>query len=108
MTSSHMLICPTDLVEWRKRNGVSLSAISAATKISQRYLEAIEGGKFNRLPGGVYNLSYLRQYAQAINYEEDDLLEYYRSMVAPETPAPPVPEAPQKWFNRVWHRLCFL
>ena len=108
MTSSHMLISPEDLVAWRKRNGVSLPAIAAATKISQRYLEAIEGGKFNRLPGGVYNLNYLRQYAKAIHFEEDDLLEYYRSIVAPPEPAPARPETHHKWISRVWDRLCFL
>ncbi|HWC97978.1 MAG TPA: helix-turn-helix domain-containing protein [Candidatus Sulfopaludibacter sp.] len=70
-----------DPVEWRKQRGISLAAIAASTKISSRYLEAIEGGRFQSLPGGVYALSYIRQYAQAIQFEESTLLERYRRVV---------------------------
>lgn len=82
---------------WRQQRGISLEAISASTKLSVRHLEAIEAGEFSRLPGGIYNTSYIKQYARAIDFDEDDLLAYYRNVCNPGTPslspnrtAPPV------------------
>ncbi len=63
---------------WRQQKGISLEAIAASTKLSVRQLEAIESGDFSRLPGGIYNTSYIRQYARAIQFEEADLLDFYR------------------------------
>jgi cytoskeletal protein RodZ len=80
------------LVEWRAKNGVTLAAVAAATKISPRYLDAIESGNFLRLPGGIYGLNYIRQYARAIAFSEEDLVDAYRSAVEPpETPAAVAP-----------------
>ena len=78
---------PNDLSGWRVRTGLSLAAIAEATKISTRYLEAIERGKFSTLPGGVYGVNYIRQYARAIHYREDDLVEYYRRIVIGTPPS---------------------
>lgn len=66
----------------RQVKGLSLREIADTTKISLRFLQAIEEGDFDLLPGGIYNTSYIRQYARAIDYEETKLLEYYRSMTA--------------------------
>lgn len=63
----------------RRNRGISLEEIASATKISVRSLEAIERGDFKKLPGGIYNTSYIRQYARAIDYDECTLLaEYHR------------------------------
>jgi cytoskeletal protein RodZ len=70
---------------WRLRKGISLDAIAASTKLSRRQLEAIESGDFSRLPGGIYNTSYIRQYAQAIEFDESDLLAYYQDACKPST-----------------------
>jgi cytoskeletal protein RodZ len=65
----------------RKNRGVSLQQIAEATKISVRSLQAIECGDFRKLPGGIYNTSYIRQYARAIDYDETVILKlYYREM----------------------------
>jgi cytoskeletal protein RodZ len=66
-----------DLERFRQRKAVSLEDIAQATKIGVRYLRAIERGDYGILPGGIYNTSYIRQYARAIDYEEADLLEHY-------------------------------
>jgi cytoskeletal protein RodZ len=66
-----------NLTEIRKSRGISLGQIADSTRISMRYLRAIEAGDFRKLPGGVYNTSYLRQYARAISYDEDDLVHSY-------------------------------
>jgi len=73
----------------RRNRGITLEAIAAATRISVRSLEAIEHGDFQKLPGGIYNTSYIRQYARAIDYDESTLLEFYRSQLAAQSvPAP--------------------
>jgi cytoskeleton protein RodZ len=61
----------------RQNRGISLAQIAEATKISLRSLEAIERGDFSKLPGGIYNTNYIRQYARAIDYDEIALLSYY-------------------------------
>ena len=63
----------------RRNRGITLEEISAATKISVRLLKAIECGEFKKLPGGIYNTNYIRQYAQAIDFDESELLNYYKS-----------------------------
>ena len=61
----------------RHQKGISLHQIAEATKIGVRYLEAIECGQFAKLPGGFYNVSYIRQFARAIEASEAELLERY-------------------------------
>ena len=65
----------------RRNRGISLEQISTSTKISVRLLEAIEQCDFNKLPGGIYNTSYIRQYAQAIDFDESELLAAYYSVM---------------------------
>jgi cytoskeleton protein RodZ len=58
------------LATLRKDKGVSLADISSQTKICQRYLEAIEAGRLEELPGGIYRRSYIRQYAYSVDSAE--------------------------------------
>jgi cytoskeletal protein RodZ len=64
---------------WRQRKGISLDAIAASTKLSVRHLDAIESGDFRKLPGGIYNTNYIKQYARALGFDEAALLAYYYS-----------------------------
>jgi cytoskeletal protein RodZ len=66
-----------DLAALRNQKGISLHQIAATTKIGVRYLEAIEDGQFASLPGGIYSISYIRQYAQAVEINEGELLQRY-------------------------------
>ncbi len=67
------------LASIRKTKGISLEDISRDTKLKITTLKAIEDGNFDMLPGGVYNISYLRQYARAIGADEGSLVKVYRS-----------------------------
>ncbi len=69
-----------NLAALRESKGISLRQIADTTKISLRFLQAIEEGKFDLLPGGIYDRSYIRQYARAIDLEESELLAYYNSL----------------------------
>jgi cytoskeletal protein RodZ len=73
----------------RKNRGITLEQIAKDTKIGVRTLEAIERGEFRKLPGGIYDTSYIRQYARAIDYDETVILKLYlreRGESAPEKP----------------------
>ena len=71
----------------RKNRGISLQQIAASTKIGVRSLEAIERGDFQKLPGGIYSTSYIRQYARAIDYDESALLAFYHRETGAATPS---------------------
>ncbi len=77
-----------ELVTMRLKKGVSLEQIACNTKIRVYYLDAIERGEFGKLPGGIYNVSYIRQYARAIDYNEFELLDRYytETDTRPEVP----------------------
>ncbi|MBZ5580052.1 MAG: helix-turn-helix domain-containing protein [Acidobacteriia bacterium] len=65
----------------RRNRGISLEQIAESTKIGVRALEAIERGDFHKLPGGIYNTSYIRQYARAIDYDESAILAVYHDKI---------------------------
>jgi len=78
------------LREHRLRARVSLEEIMTETKISRRFLEAIEEGRYEDLPGGVFTVNYIRQYAWMTGYDAEVILEHYRSRLegqAAEEPA---------------------
>lgn len=61
----------------RETQGIALRDISEQTRISMRYLEAIETDDYRRLPGGIFNRSFIRAYAKFIGYDEDQAIEEY-------------------------------
>ena len=81
-----------DLPRFRKRAGVSLDKIAQSTKISSRFLEAIENERFDQLPGGIFTTSYLRQYALAIGYDEDALVAFCNQKMHGGEPAAKPPQ----------------
>jgi cytoskeleton protein RodZ len=70
-----------ELASTRQKKAISLEQIAETTKIGIRSLKAIEAGEFEKLPGGVYSTSYIRQYARAIEFDESQLLTMYYSVM---------------------------
>ena len=91
------------LEETRRKRGVSLEQIANTTKISTRFLRAIECEEFDKLPGGVFNTSYIRQYASAIGIPEDSVLSHYGALeaarMAEEGNVVPVRAARVRWVS---------
>lgn len=81
--------------------GVSLEEISAATRISTRFLEAIETEQWDQLPGGVFNRGFIRSIARFLGLDEDGLVAEYALETkgeAQKLPAPPpANEIPRNW-----------
>jgi cytoskeletal protein RodZ len=61
----------------RETRGIALRDISDQTRISMRYLEAIETDDYRHLPGGIFNRSFIRAYAKFIGYDENEAIEDY-------------------------------
>jgi cytoskeleton protein RodZ len=70
------------LASLRQSKGISLEEIAQHTKLRVTTLKAIEDGNFDELPGGIYNISYLRQFAREIGADESSVIQLYRKSCA--------------------------
>jgi cytoskeletal protein RodZ len=61
----------------RLEKGKSLEEIAEETKIRVRYLQAIEEGRFDLLPGHFYTRGFIKSYAEAVGLDPDELLASY-------------------------------
>jgi cytoskeleton protein RodZ len=55
----------------RESLGVPLEKIAAETRISTRFLRAIENEDFHLLPGGIFNRGFIRAYAQRVGLDPE-------------------------------------
>jgi cytoskeletal protein RodZ len=61
----------------REEQRIPLREVSDQTRISVHYLEAIEVNDFQRLPGGIFNRSFVKAYAKYVGVDEKEALEGY-------------------------------
>ena len=69
--------------------------ISGELKISTRLLEAIEDEEFDKLPGGVFAKSFVRQYARLLGLDEDEMAAEVQHALAPAPEVPQFAERPK-------------
>ena len=62
----------------RELRGISLRSIADETKITVRFLQAIEDGRMDLIPGEFYRRSYLRAYARYLGLDETRAMNDYR------------------------------
>ena len=72
------------LRETREAKNITLEYIAQHTKISKRYLQAIEDEDFENFPETVYLKGYLRQYASQIGLDPDDIVQRYPPLMGQE------------------------
>ena len=65
----------------REERGIPLREISDQTRISMRYLEAIETNDYKRLPGGIFNRSFVKAYARCVGFDEREAVEAYTQLM---------------------------
>jgi cytoskeleton protein RodZ len=78
----------------RELRGVNLRDIADATKISVRFLQALEQDRVDVLPGGIFPRSFVRQYAKHLGLDPDRMVTefdhvYGAEPAVPKTAAPP-------------------
>lgn len=61
----------------REMREISLREISETSKISLRYLEALERDRFDLLPASVFAKGFLREYARFVGLDPDEVVNYY-------------------------------
>jgi transcriptional regulator with XRE-family HTH domain len=71
----------------RELRHISLDEVAERTKISRRYLEAIEDERYDRLPGETFVRGFIRSYAQSVGLDpEDTLIIYNQARMGQEVP----------------------
>jgi len=66
----------------REIRGISLKEISDATKISKRFLEAIERNDHKTLPAPVFTRGFVREYARYLGLNSEDIVNRYNFAAA--------------------------
>jgi len=69
------------LKEAREEKNISLDSLQETTKIQKRYLIAIEEGNLQILPGKFYARAFIKEYANAVGLDPNELLEEYKEEV---------------------------
>ena len=67
------------LKEARLAKGYSLEDLQEITKIQKRYLIGIEEGNYSIMPGSFYVRAFIKQYAEAVGLDAEQILTDYRS-----------------------------
>ena len=92
----------------RETMGLTFTDLQARTKIRVKYLEAIEKGDFDVIPGEVYLRGFIRSIASELGIDQQEAMQLYHQDIAPQgeeaadlsTPAPmqavPVTPKPQQ------------
>jgi cytoskeletal protein RodZ len=85
---------------------VSMDELSKSTRISSRFLQALENEDWEKLPGGVFGHGFVRTIARYLGLDEEALISEYDSARAeklppsPAKPEEPIP-SPPKWLPAV-------
>lgn len=71
----------TRLKEARLAKGYSLEDLQEITKIQKRYLMGIEEGNYSIMPGSFYVRAFIKQYAEAVGLDPEELLDQFKKDV---------------------------
>ena len=70
------------LLRTRQRFGLSVEDVAAILRINWRYVEAIETGRYEALPGRAYAVGFVRAYAEYLNLDTSEMVERFKKEVA--------------------------
>nr|WP_206774480.1 helix-turn-helix domain-containing protein [Bacillus cereus group sp. N8] len=79
------------MTEAREAKGLSIDQLHEITKIQKRHLVAIEEGNYDVLPGAFYARAFIKQYADAVGLNGEELLVEYQSTI-PQSEKHDVPQ----------------
>jgi cytoskeleton protein RodZ len=61
----------------REAKGITLQEVADSTRISVRYLEAIEGDAHDRLPSATFVKGYVREVSRLLKLDEESVVTGY-------------------------------
>lgn len=61
------------LAQARRDCGMSISDVAAHTKVSTRYLHAIESGALGQLPSRIHAIGFARSYARCVSLDTEEI-----------------------------------
>ena len=73
----------------RERQKLSIKDIEQGTSIRALYIEAIENGDYDKLPGNVYTKGFIKNYGNFLKLNGEDLSRQFSEEVAPAMPIQP-------------------
>src|SRR2546428_4072037 len=88
----------------RESAGISLDQIALETRISTRFLAAIENEEFHLLPGGIFNRGFIRNFAEKVGLDPDQAVADYVRLSALQEPGetPAASQRPAKTDRRYY------
>jgi cytoskeletal protein RodZ len=69
------------LKDARLAKGLSLEDLQSITKIQKRYLIGLEEGNYSSMPGNFYVRAFVKQYAEALQLNPDEIFETYKNEI---------------------------
>ena len=84
----------------REARGLTLRELSDQTRITRRHLEAIEADDYKHLPGGIFNRSFIRAFAKAVGFNEEEAVASYLRTARERGESPD--EVPQRQQQRLY------
>ena len=82
------------LREERERQNLSVEDIEQGTSIRALYIEAIENGEYDKLPGEVYTRGFIKNYAKFLGLDGDEFSKQFTAEVHGAPSPSPVSENP--------------
>ncbi len=76
------------LKQTREERGYSLEQVARDTNIARRYIDALENEDFSVFPGDPYLIGFLRNYADYLGMDSQELVSLYRNLKLQEQPVP--------------------
>ena len=67
-----------ELREARQRGGYSVADAAHVLRIQEHYLEALELGRFDQIPGTTYTIGFLRSYSGFLGLDPDEMVEAFK------------------------------
>ena len=89
----------------REMRGVSLEEVSSATRISTKFLVAIETGQWDQLPGGAFNRGFIRSTSRYLGLDEDGMVAEY-SLETKTNGTTHLPLRVRRAAHRDWKRIA--
>lgn len=89
----------------RVEKNLTLEAIEQKTRIRKKYLVALEGNAFDRLPGTAYTIGFLKNYSRVLGLEPQVILALFRRGYDEKTSIPVLPTGITDPVDKPWFAI---